>query len=234
MLNQSPPKKSFVAVIWLSVSVPVLSVLMALVAPSVSTSVRLRTIARSSASWRAPCDSIPCTKVGRPVGIAEIAIATPRSIKSLKASPRTRPAATTIASAVHATTPSHFVRPSSCCWSGDFVRVTDCSRPAILPTSVFMPVPVTTRLAVPRVTDVFWKSRSVRSPSAASSATAVASLAIGALSPVSAASCVSRLVERTMRPSATTMSPASTATRSPGTTSVAAMLTSAPSRTTRA
>ena len=133
--------------------------------------------------------------------------------------PRATPTATTIASAVQATTPSHLVRPSSCCCSGDLVRVTDCSRPAILPTSVPMPVAVTTKLAVPRVTDVFWKSMSVRSPSAASVARPPpASLGIGALSPVRAASWVSRLAERTMRPSATTMSPASTASRSPGTT----------------
>ena len=46
------------------------------------------------------------------------------------------PATTTMASAVHATMPSHAVRPSSCFCSGDLVRVTDCKRPAILPTSV--------------------------------------------------------------------------------------------------
>ena len=46
-------------------------------------------------------------------------------------------------------------------------------------------------------------------------------MAIGALSPVSAASWASRVADRTIRPSAGTMSPASSWTMSPGTTSVA-------------
>ena len=88
---------------------------------------------------------------------------------------------------------------------------------------------VTTIAPVPRVTDVFWNSMFVRSPSATSSpGSTAASFAIGALSPVSAASCVSSVAERRMRPSAGTMSPASTCTMSPGTTSTAG------TRTTRA
>ena len=65
-------------------------------------------------------------------------------------------------------------------------------------------------------------------------ANALVSLAIGALSPVSAASCASSVADRTMRPSAGTMSPASTWTMSPGTTWVAAISVTSPSRTTRA
>ena len=61
------------------VSVPVLSELIALVAPRVSTSVRFFTIALAAASSLAPYASIAWTNVGRPVGIAEIAIATPSS-----------------------------------------------------------------------------------------------------------------------------------------------------------
>ena len=92
-----------------------------------------------------------------------------------------------------------------------------------------MPVAVTTIAPVPRVTDVFWKSMSVRSPSATSSAgSAAASLATGALSPVSAASWVSSVAERMIRPSAGTMSPASTSTMSPGTTSRAGTCTTLP------
>ena len=76
---------------------------------------------------------------------------------------------------------------------------------------------------VPRVTEVFWKSMFVRSPSGdvAPRAAASASFGTGALSPVSAASCASSVADRTIRPSAGTMSPASTWTRSPGTTSTA-------------
>ena len=58
-------------------------------------------------------------------------------------------------------------------------------------------------------------------------------LATGALSPVRAASWVSHVAERIRRPSAGTRSPASTWTMSPGTTSSAGMSTSWPSRTTR-
>ena len=70
-------------IIWFIVRVPVLSVLIALVAPSVSTSVRFLTTAFASASCFAPIDSRPETNAGMPVGIAEIAIAVPSSSTSL-------------------------------------------------------------------------------------------------------------------------------------------------------
>ena len=63
-----------VAVIAFIVSVPVLSLLMTVVPPRVSTSVSDFTTALSSARCRAPDDSIVCTNVGRPTGIAEIAV----------------------------------------------------------------------------------------------------------------------------------------------------------------
>ena len=62
----------------------------------------------------------------------------------------------------------------------------------------------------------------------------LASLGMGALSPVNAASCVSKVADRRIRPSAGRMSPASTATTSPGTMSVAETVCSCPSRTTLA
>ena len=137
------------------------------------------------------------------------------------------------ATAPQAMIPSTLVsEPSSFC-SGDRVRVTEVSIVAICPISVCMPVAVTTIVAVPRVTAVFWNSMFERSPSATSGpASTPASLATGALSPVSAASCVSSVAERTMRPSAGTMSPASTATMSPGTRSTAGTSATEPSRTT--
>jgi len=88
-------------------------------------------------------------------------------------------------------------------------------------------------LAVPRVTDVFWNSMFVRSPMPTSAdGRTAASFAMGALSPVRAASCVSSVAERTSRPSAGTMSPASRRTTSPGTRSTAGTSTSERSRTT--
>ena len=121
---------------------------------------------------------------------------------------------------------------SSCC-SGDRVRVTDDSMLAIWPIWVCMPVAVTTITPVPRVTDVFWKSMLARSPSAASALSSISvPLATGALSPVRAASWVSRVADRIRRPSAGTRSPASTCTMSPGTTSDAGMSRRTPSRVT--
>ena len=139
------------------------------------------------------------------------------------------------ATAVHAMTPRTFVsEPSSFC-NGDRVRVTDVSIVAIWPIWVCMPVAVTTIAAVPRVTAVFWNNMSDRSPMATSPPDNVcASFATGALSPVSAASCVSSVAECRSRPSAGMMSPASTCTMSPGTTSTAGTSTSVPSRSTLA
>ena len=142
--------------------------LIALVAPSVSTSVRFLTTAFASASCLAPSESRPETNAGMPVGIAEIAIAVPSSSTSLKSSPRATPTTTMNATAPQAMIPRTFVsEPSSRC-SGERVRVTEVSIVAIWPICVCIPVPVTTIAAVPRVTAVFWNSMFERSPSATS------------------------------------------------------------------
>ena len=93
------------------------------------------------------------------------------------------------ATALHAMIPRTFVSdPSSFC-NGDRVRVTEVNIVAIRPIWVCMPVSVATITAVPLVTEVFWNSMFDRSPIATSPAGSVsASLATGALSPVSAAS----------------------------------------------
>ena len=215
------------------VSVPVLSELMALVAPSVSTSVRFLTTALCSASCRDPLESIACTKVGRPVGMAEIAIEMPSRSTEAISWPRTRSNTTITATAPHAIHPSTPVRESSSRCSGDFAGATAESIEAMRPISVPIPVSVTTIVAVPRVTWVFWNTMFTRSPSVVSgSRTAVASLAMGALSPVSAASWVSRVAARSNLPSAGTMSPASRVTTSPGTSVVASTSRTDPSRST--
>ena len=93
----------------------------------------------------------------------------------------------------------------------------------------------TTTVAEPLVTWVFWKTRFVRSPSAVSpSGSVVASLAIGALSPVSDASWTSNEAAVTMRASAGTRSPASISTTSPGTRPVESTSSTLPDRRTRA
>ena len=217
------------------VSVPVLSVLMALVAPSVSTSARFFTMAFAAANCLAPIDSRAETNAGRPVGIAEMAIAVPSSSRSCSGVPRIAPTMTMNATAVHAMIPRTLVSESSSFCSGDRVRVTEVSIVAIWPIWVCIAVAVTTIAAVPRVTEVFWNSMLVRSPRATSvPASAPALLATGALSPVSAASCVSRVADRMMRPSAGTRSPASRSTMSPGTRSTAGTSATSRSRTTLA
>ena len=61
------------AVIWLSVSVPVLSELIAEVEPSVSTERSCLTIAPAFASFWVPYERIVVMTAGRPVGMAETA-----------------------------------------------------------------------------------------------------------------------------------------------------------------
>ncbi len=139
------------------------------------------------------------------------------------------------ATAPQAMKPNTLVMPSSSCWSGDLLRSTDVTIPAIRPIWVETPVAVTTTTAVPRVTWVFWKTMSTRSPSATSLPSVVAGLlAMGALSPVSAASWTSSVAEETIRPSAGTTSPASSSTTSPGTRSTASICSTTPDRVTRA
>ena len=102
------------------------------------------------------------------------------------------------------------------------------------PTSVLMPVAVTTSSPDPRVALVFMKAMSTRSPSGVSTlGTGSTCFGTGALSPVSADSSISRVAALMIRPSAGIRSPASTATMSPGTSSWAGIWTSSPSRRTR-
>src|SRR6185437_10467833 len=235
ILNQSPPASIVVAVIAFSVNVPVLSLLMTVVPPSVSTSDSDLTTALDSTRRRAPEDSMACTNVGRPVGMEAIAVEMHSSTKVVVSWPRTRPKMAITATARKAIVPNTLVMPSSSRCSGERVRLVAVTRPAILPISVAAPVAVTTTAAEPRVTWVFWNTRLVRSPSAISpSGSATRSLAIGALSPVSAASCTSSVAEERILPSAGTTSPASSSTTSPGTSLVDSTSSTRPERRTRA
>lgn len=77
--------------------------------------------------------------------------------------PRAMPKTAMIATAAHATAPNTLVNPSSSCCSGDFERWTAVTMSAMRPISVVAPVWVTTIVAAPLVTCVFWNTRSVRS-----------------------------------------------------------------------
>ena len=113
------------------VSVPVLSLLITVVPPSVSTSVSDLTTALASASRCAPDDNINCTNVGRPVGMAEIAVDTHNSTSVSASWSRAIPKMAMMATAAQARTPKSFVRPSSSRWSGDFVRFVAVTMSAI-------------------------------------------------------------------------------------------------------
>ena len=130
--------------------------------------------------------------------------------------------------------PSTFVSPSSSSCSGDFLSPTCVSSDAMRPICVRMPVSTTAMRAVPRVTDVFWNTIDVRSASAVSAVFSAGPFGIGSDSPVRDDSCVSRFAERRIRPSAGTRSPDSSSTMSPGTSPVASIWCSVPSRMTRA
>ena len=109
------------------------------------------------------------------------------------------------------------------------------SIPEMRPTSVAIPVAVTTNSPAPRVTAVFMYTMQARSPSGrpASPAGAVPFEA-GRLSPVSPDSATSSIAACSSLPSAGTMSPAAIATTSPGTSCPAGISASWPSRRTRA
>ena len=112
-----------VAVIAFIVSVPVLSLLMTVVPPSVSTSVSDFTTALSSARCRAPDDNIVWTNVGKPTGIAEMAVEMQSRISVSVSWPRAMPIMAITATAVHASRPKIFVKPSSSRCNGDLTRL---------------------------------------------------------------------------------------------------------------
>ena len=212
-------------IIWFRVSVPVLSVLIALVAPRVSTSERFFTTALASASCFAPIDSSPDTKAGSPVGMAEIAIAVPSRSSSWAGMPRISPTTMITADRAPGDQAEHLGegvelllqrRPGPCDrgqHGGDLTHL------GLHPGRGHHHRP-----GSPGHRGVLEQHVGlVAEADVDSSRGRRASLGIGALSPVSAASCVSSVAERRIRPSAGMMSPASTLTTSPGTISVAAI-----------
>ncbi len=143
------------AVIWFSVSVPVLSELIAEVEPSVSVERSRFTIAFAFASICVPYERIVVTTAGSPVGIAAIAKAIAAVNTVLKEFPRERFRATEMTRERPARTRICFVSLSSCRVSGVLASSSLCRRSEMCPTSVCMPVAVTTKSPAPRVTFVF-------------------------------------------------------------------------------
>ena len=103
---------------------------------------------------------------------------------------------------------------------------------AIEPTSVSIPVAVTTARPTPWTTEVPRNTMSVRSPSGMCSAKVVAVLVTGSLSPVSDASERRSAAAVSSRASAPTASPSLSTRMSPHTNSLDDTVRSAPSRST--
>ena len=129
----------------------------------------------------------------------------------------------------------HSVKVSSCAVSGVFRVGVDFSIPEMWPTSVSAPVPVTIITPLPCVTGEFMNAMFDWSPTPGFSSVITSALFdAGTLSPVSPDSSICSDAASTIRPSAHTSSPAASRTTSPTTTWSASILTSVPSRRTRA
>ena len=206
-------------VIWFSVSVPVLSVQMTVVSPSVSTDESRRTRAlRPAMRWVAIARE-RVTVGSRPSGMS--ATITPianrkRSARLMPPMPASRKKAAPMAIARTATMR---VTRSSSRSSGLRSRRVRCARAAMRPNRVCIPVAVTLASAVPAVTKVPASTR----PSGSTARD----------SPVRADSSTRRSVADTRSASAGTRSPAASTSNSPGTTSTPSMSTTIPSRRTR-
>ena len=131
-----------------------------MVEPSVSTDASRLTIALRFAIRLTPMARVTVTTAGSPSGIAATARATEFKRASLIDSESivvawtsaTTKTATTAAKAISA---RRLPSSSICSWSGVGFSSAEESRPASLPTSECIPVPVTTSSARPRTSVVF-------------------------------------------------------------------------------
>ena len=94
-MNRRPASRSSRAVIWFSVSVPVLSVQICEVLPSVSTEASRLTMAPRLASRVVPMARVNATTAGSPSGMAATASETALTNSSPKSCPRTSPSTNT-------------------------------------------------------------------------------------------------------------------------------------------
>ena len=154
-MYRRPGIASSTAVISFSVSVPVLSELIADVEPSVSVERSRFMIAFASASFCVPIERIAVTTAGRPVGMAAMANAIAARNTVLNDSPRDMLSTIEITSAEPEMTRIWLVSLFSCFVSGEAASLSWASIPEMWPTSVAMPVVVTTKSPDPRVTFVF-------------------------------------------------------------------------------
>ncbi len=223
------------AVISLRVSVPVLSVQMTEVAPSVSTAGSLRITALRPAMRRTPIASVMVITAGRPSGIAPTASATTAISASSQANERASTAkANNSTEKTKTVAVKRWAKLSIWRSSGVVMASTDSSSALILPISVRRPVATTIPVAWPAAISVPENAMLLLSPSAASAATSPSAFSAATDSPVSGASSTSTPRARTSRTSAGRRSPASSSTTSPSTSSRTGSCRRSPARRTTA
>ena len=215
-----------------SVRVPVLSVQMTVVAPRVSTAARSLTRALRFAMRHTPLAMAMVATIGSPSGIEATARAMPVSIIRKISRPPAMPIAPTSAATPRLTHISQ--RPSSLSlFSMGVVSSTiSWTREEIVPSSVLMPVPVTTASPDPLVKAVPLKSMLARSARGTSSGRISDDFATGRDSPVSDDSSACSFEPARIRRSAVMMSPPSRMMISPGTRSWAGISMTIPLRRT--
>ena len=184
-----------------------------------------------------PRASTTVRMVARPSGTAATARETASSSESMTSCTLWKPSSTASATStttamMHTAMPRIFETWFISFCNGVVSSSVDCSRSAILPTCVFMPVPVTMARPVPCVTDVPLNTMFERSPSALAFSSVSGFLPTGTDSPVSDASAMRRLAAANRRPSAGTVSPSPSTSTSPGTMSVVAIRSTRPFRST--
>ena len=210
-ISKSAPTATCVTVILFSVSVPVLSQQITVAEPRVSTAGRLFTSAFFLAIRCTPNAIIMVAVAGRPSGIMDIASDMPRRTSDCHVlPPRAKPI---IIITTHTISPIRVsILPTELSFFFMGVWKSSCflSIPAILPTSVFIPVPTTMPTALPYITTDEEYAIFTLSPRGASSGRTVGpSLGAGTLSPVSEASCTLILLSFIILMSAGTIAPSS-------------------------
>ena len=202
--------------------------------PRPSTACSFRMIACSFAIFCVPKERTIVTIELNASGIAATASATANMNALLIFSPRNTLIANNIPQNTRIKTDNFFPNSSRLTCNGVCFSEVDFKSPAIFPTSVCIPMSVTTAFPRPYVTKLPEKSILVRSPSGASAKIASKLFSTARLSPVRALSSTLRLAFSISLASAGTMSPASTRITSPTTSSLAGSWIVEPSRSTLA
>src|SRR5579885_1770645 len=204
------------------VMVPVLSAQATSTRPRASMAARRRTSACRPASRRATAASPTLASSGKPSGTAASARLAPIASCDASAPLRSSPEVVTIAPPMAASGSVWRSRRLSRAPSGLSLVSSSASAAAVAPMRVYRPTATTTARPVPEVTSL--PSSRMR----LAAVPPVGALGTGSDSPVSAASSTSSPLALTTRASAATRSPVASSSISPGTTSLAGMLTLLP------